>query len=500
MINSNISKVKVFDVYFKKNASTEQELLPDIFTYHIPSSVKSIKDETDSDNDESSSSDIELLNTGAGAKSNKLSLEFFNNLKENKRRNSFKSLNLPLPNSASNSNVDSNIKNGSSNVKSNTIVYNTPVTANESSKSSLFLNDKWPSAVENAFLDSLRLIMKNGTYKTKIFDKNYGRNELISIYIKYNTGELRSKKQISSHIQVLKKAINSKIIANIQLDQLESELFDLIENGAQNDEQANKLFLDVFEDIIKKFEEDSGFNDSKFFSEPNGLSSNQLTPMSSTTAVNLLSQERYVPTTPLDHAKIIYKNLKDYSCVPSKNYSYNYTNAVSKNNSSANNGKNWPTDRLPGKSLMQLAKEIENQQRQLIDKLNIKQKFNYHQQQQQQPQQYQPLPNKEISTNNVRPNSGSLRYFPQNLISPVTRYYIPPYYQQNMEMDMYQGQQAHQPLPTGVVMSHPYYPPIVSPTYRGNRTMMYMGLSTVRGDYRNLPSGAGFKKYSPSSR
>ncbi|KAG0670525.1 hypothetical protein C6P45_002267 [Maudiozyma exigua] len=65
----------------------------------------------------------------------------------------------------------------------------------------MYGHDKWPHKVEKAFTEALRLIMKSGTSKIKVRNKNYGRNELISLYIRYETGEIRTKKQISSHIQ-----------------------------------------------------------------------------------------------------------------------------------------------------------------------------------------------------------------------------------------------------------------------------------------------------------
>ncbi|CCF59532.1 hypothetical protein KAFR_0H01220 [Kazachstania africana CBS 2517] len=110
--------------------------------------------------------------------------------------------------------------------------------------------DKWPYKVENAFTSALRLIMKSGTSKIKVRNKNYGRNELISLYIKYQTGEIRTKKQISSHIQVWKKSILNKMSSNMHLTALDTEMLSLIENGAGQNEQNSKLFYSVFEEII----------------------------------------------------------------------------------------------------------------------------------------------------------------------------------------------------------------------------------------------------------
>lgn len=121
-----------------------------------------------------------------------------------------------------------------------------------SSKNSILREvcDKWSHEVESAFISSLKLILKNGTYKIKLLDKNYGRNELISIYIQYRTGEVRTKKQISSHIQVWKKAILNKMTNGVPLSELEQEVLRLIEHGVQQSEPSVKLFYSIFEEII----------------------------------------------------------------------------------------------------------------------------------------------------------------------------------------------------------------------------------------------------------
>lgn len=62
----------------------------------------------------------------------------------------------------------------------------------------------WSKDVQNAFEEVLAIVPKNGLNKIKIGGRSCGRNELISDYILAKTGKFRSRKQVSSHIQVIK--------------------------------------------------------------------------------------------------------------------------------------------------------------------------------------------------------------------------------------------------------------------------------------------------------
>ncbi|KAF9919548.1 hypothetical protein FBU30_010875 [Linnemannia zychae] len=62
----------------------------------------------------------------------------------------------------------------------------------------------WPSDVETVFYEALEVIPKLGRRKVLVDGKPCGRNELIADYIYKRTSKVRTRKQVSSHIQVLK--------------------------------------------------------------------------------------------------------------------------------------------------------------------------------------------------------------------------------------------------------------------------------------------------------
>ncbi|KAF9321858.1 hypothetical protein BG006_002558, partial [Podila minutissima] len=79
-------------------------------------------------------------------------------------------------------------------------------------KDKMAKNDReevWPSDVEKIFYEALEVIPKLGRRKVLVDGKPCGRNELIADYIYKRTAKIRTRKQVSSHIQVLKNTRKS---------------------------------------------------------------------------------------------------------------------------------------------------------------------------------------------------------------------------------------------------------------------------------------------------
>ncbi|KAF3990952.1 hypothetical protein FT663_00888 [Candidozyma haemuli var. vulneris] len=118
----------------------------------------------------------------------------------------------------------------------------TPTSATSSTHGGDAEKDIWCHDVQQAFEEVLAIVPKKGLNKIKIGGRSCGRNELISDYIMAKTGKYRSRKQVSSHIQVIKNMGSRK------------ELIALINDGPQfgSDEEAernSKHFEEIFAKI-----------------------------------------------------------------------------------------------------------------------------------------------------------------------------------------------------------------------------------------------------------
>lgn len=103
-------------------------------------------------------------------------------------------------------------------------------------------NDIWSGDVELAFEEILAIIPKKSSNKIKISGRSCGRNELISDYIMNKTGKFRSRKQVSSHIQVIKNLGQKPDIIRLIND---GPVFDSEDSEVKN----SKRFEDIFSKI-----------------------------------------------------------------------------------------------------------------------------------------------------------------------------------------------------------------------------------------------------------
>ncbi|AMD18715.1 HBL187Wp [Eremothecium sinecaudum] len=388
-INEGVGKVwarsqtRVFDVFFNDSSSATE---PDIFAYESKNKVTDDDKDAEDDNDgDKSGHEPTLINTGQG-RCVHLPAAGSGFVSKRSGVKQLRNLSLPLggapretpPSTGARNEFDRRYSTSSTTENSSETGYGisnslpTPLsTANQ--------GDKWPPQVESAFLLALRAIMKNGTSKIKLREKNYGRNELISLYIKHTCGEYRTKKQISSHIQVWKKSILNKISNNIETNDFEKELLTLIEQGASQTDESLQLFEDTFNEILDAEESNTEVTLSSGRSTPVMTStflahSPTVNPTASSHSSVLGSLGfKKEPSTPLEYAQELYSHLKSYKCVPVNTDGPMYSPSTSVPNASRSAMSalsSSETSREDSQNkIIEAAKEVESQQRRLIEEL-----------------------------------------------------------------------------------------------------------------------------------
>lgn len=102
----------------------------------------------------------------------------------------------------------------------------------------------WSKDVQTAFEEVLAIVPKNGLNKIKIGGRSCGRNELISDYILAKTGKFRLRKQVSSHIQVIKNmGLKKELIRLINDGPTFSSPLEVDENSKRFEEIFTKINL-----------------------------------------------------------------------------------------------------------------------------------------------------------------------------------------------------------------------------------------------------------------
>lgn len=124
-------------------------------------------------------------------------------------------------------------------------------------------SDIWSDDVSEAFEEILAIIPKNGLNKIKISGRSCGRNELISDYILTKTGKHRSRKQVSSHIQVIKNLGQKQNIIKLIKD---GPVFNTEEERIANSKKFEAIFSKI------NLNKSLGLNDNTM-SAPRGPSS-----------------------------------------------------------------------------------------------------------------------------------------------------------------------------------------------------------------------------------